>query len=74
MELVAIAIFGSAVALAAAEIAVTLERRMDVLYGAYIEGQAIEKTIKQKLLALASSFADRLRWQPYNASTSVVAG
>ncbi len=71
MELVAIAIFGGAAAVAAAEIAMTLERRMDVLYGPYIEGQAIEKTIKQKLLALASSYADRLRWKSRNAITSI---
>ena len=57
MELVAIAILGGAAAVASASMAMTLERRMDVLYGPYIEGQAIQKTIKQKLLALASSFA-----------------
>ena len=74
MELVAIAIFGGAAAVAAASMAMTLERRMDVLYGPYIEGQAIQKTIKQKILALASSVADRLRCELRNVITSVVAG
>jgi hypothetical protein len=55
--------------------AVTIERRMDVLYGPYIEGRAGGETALQQLAALTSSLVDDLRWRARNVMyvTSLVA-
>ena len=76
MQIVLIVVF-SVVAAVAAGVAFVLERRMDVLYGPFIEGRAATyQTPEQKLLELASSFVDHARWKMRNMMylTSIVAG
>jgi hypothetical protein len=75
MQIEVIGILGG-VAAAAACVSLVLERRMDVLYGPFIEGQASVVPPEQKLMELASSFVDRLRWRVRNMMylTSIVSG
>jgi hypothetical protein len=65
-----------AVAAAASFAAVIIDRRMDVLYGPFIEGRTAEPTPEEKFFALASLLVNQLRWKTRNVMylTSVVAG
>jgi hypothetical protein len=76
IELIAMSAVAVAVAATATGVAFVLERRMDVLYGPFIEGRASLQTPEQKLLELASSVVDQLRWKMRNMMyfTSIVAG
>jgi hypothetical protein len=73
MSAVAVAVTAAATATG---VAFVLERRMDVLHGPFIEGRASFQTPEQKLLELASSVVDQLRWRMRNMMylTSIVAG
>ena len=75
METELVAVF-TVMAVAAVAAAVTIDRRMDVLYGPYIEGCTSEETVLQKVATLTSSRVDHLRWKARNAIylTSIVAG
>jgi hypothetical protein len=57
--------------------AIAYERRMDVLYGPYVEGRDDRTDISTaQLLKSMHSAADRLRWKARNVVylTSVIAG
>jgi hypothetical protein len=76
IELIAMSAAAVAVAATATGVALIVERRMDVLYGPFIEGRASFPTPEQKLLEFASSVVDQLRWKMRNMMylTSIVAG
>jgi hypothetical protein len=59
-EMIGVGLFIAAAMLAA----VVLERRMDVLYGPYIEGCASDRAgFAEELLKSARAVADGLRWK-----------
>ena len=74
METELIALLGGVTA-AAAGVALVIERRMDVLYGPFIEGRANFQTPEKNLLELASCFVDHVRWKMRNMMylTSILA-
>jgi hypothetical protein len=78
MQVGLIAMCAAAVAAAATAtgVALIVERRMDVLYGPFIESGASFPTPEHKLLEFASSVVDHLRWKMRNMMylTSIVAG
>ena len=76
IELIAVSAAALAVAATAAGVAFVLECRRDVLYGPFIEGRASSQTLEQRLLELASSVGDQIRWKMRNMMylTSIVAG